>query len=389
MREKLDVIQDEIQKGVTETADKTIDKLKEMNPEIAKQLTPDFSKPSWEKAFQFTLKSDDQIPLDKRGSGVRRLILLNFFRAEAERKRGERKTPNVIYALEEPETSLHPDHQRKLIEAFLQLAAANNDQVILTTHSPGIAKLIPPDSLILLRKVKNIVELYRGSDDILREIAEVLGVLPDIQIDNVPGVRLAICVEGKNDIHFLENINEGIPDFNSLVNLKSNPHIIKIPMGGSTLQYWINNDYLGKLKLNQFHIYDSDKGSDSPHKYTKYVIVINAKGKGVVAYETQKREFENYFHQDLIKTKFGCDIKCDDWDCVDIPEEIAKYNLAASGSTKNWEDLKDEDKKERKRKIKNQLNETHSKEITKDMLVKLKAYEEVIEWFKKIAELAG
>ncbi len=387
--EKLDQIQKVIEKTVAETGRRTLDKLSEMNPEIAKELTPEFSKPSWDKAFKFTLKSDEQIPLDKRGSGVRRLILLNFFRAEAERKLNERKTPNVIYALEEPETSLHPDHQMKLIEAFIQLASATKDQILLTTHSPGIAKLIPPDSLVLLKKENGKVKMYSGTEDIVREIAQVLGVLPDFRLENVSSVKLAICVEGKNDIYFLENVCDSITELKSLVNLKGDPRIIKLPMGGSSLQYWINNDYLGKLKLNQVHIYDSDIGSDLPHKYKKYVDKINSIGNGSIAYETNKRELENYFHPDLIKAKYNHDIKCNNWDTADIPEEIAKRNLAISQSTSTWESLKEDDKKDRIRKIKNQLNENHSKEISKELLTNLNAFDEVNEWFKKMAELVN
>lgn len=387
--EKLEEVHSAIRKAVTETGQRTLDKLKDMNPEIAKELTPEFSRPSWEKAFQFTLKSDDQIPLDKRGSGVRRLILLNFFRAEAERKVNERKTPNVIYALEEPETSLHPDYQKKLVAALTQLAKTKSDQIILTTHSPEIAKLFPPDSLVLLKKENEQVTFNRGTDNILREIAQALSVLPNLQLENISNVKLALCVEGKNDIYFLENICDSIPDLKALVDLRNDPRIIKLPMGGSSLQYWINNDYLGKLKLKQVHIYDSDVGSNSEHKYKKYVDTINTNGNGSIAFETKKRALENYFHPNLIKTKYGYEITNENWDTSDIPEEIAKQNLLASGSSTNWINLDEDNKNERKRKIKNQLNENHSKDISKDMLLKLSAYEEVKEWFQKMAELVS
>ena len=123
-----------------------------MNPEIAKELDPEFEEPKWESAFKFNLLSDDKVPMNKRGSGVRRLILLNFFRAEAERLRDERKVPNMIYAIEEPETSQHPDHQKKLIEAFITLSKSKHTQIILTTHSPGVARLLPPETISFIRK---------------------------------------------------------------------------------------------------------------------------------------------------------------------------------------------------------------------------------------------
>ena len=45
----------------------------------------------------------ENIPINKRGSGVKRLILFKFFRAEAERRLQESNTTSIIYAIEEPE----------------------------------------------------------------------------------------------------------------------------------------------------------------------------------------------------------------------------------------------------------------------------------------------
>src|SRR5579871_480035 len=90
LQERLNDIKKEVQQVSEELAKLTIAKLREMNPEIARELDPEFDDPKWESAFKFNLLSDDKVPLNKRGSGVRRLILLNFFRAEAERQREER-----------------------------------------------------------------------------------------------------------------------------------------------------------------------------------------------------------------------------------------------------------------------------------------------------------
>ena len=59
----------------------------------------------------------------------------------------------------------------------------------------------------------------------------------------------------------------------------------------------------------------------------KYVEIINAKGKGHFACETNLRAFENYFCPDLITEIFG--VKIDSsikWEEADVPELIAKYN---------------------------------------------------------------
>ena len=61
-----------------------------MNPEVADTLTPvipDYDALKWADVFKkIDISSDEDIPLNKRGSGVKRLILLNFFRAEADRR---------------------------------------------------------------------------------------------------------------------------------------------------------------------------------------------------------------------------------------------------------------------------------------------------------------
>ncbi|SRR5581483_1579482 len=89
-----------IQKRVLDVANRTLDKLREINPKIAAQLTPEFKEePKWSSIFKFILRGDQDIPLNKRGSGVRRLILISFFRAEAERRQSLEKSPGIIYAI--------------------------------------------------------------------------------------------------------------------------------------------------------------------------------------------------------------------------------------------------------------------------------------------------
>lgn len=118
MEVRLNEIFDEIKTKTKILTDRTVEKIAEMNPEVASELKSDFSIPNWSSVFKFSLDTDLGVSLNKRGSGVRRLIILNFFRAEAERRSAERKVPTVIYAFEEPETSQHPEHQKMLIEAF-------------------------------------------------------------------------------------------------------------------------------------------------------------------------------------------------------------------------------------------------------------------------------
>lgn len=164
----LDKVAEEVEKKLTEVSSKTLEKLNEMNPEIADSLTPVIPSPEslkWVDVFKsVSIVCDEDIPINKRGSGVKRLILLNFFRAEAERRKTAENIPSVIYAIEEPETSQHPNHQRKLIEAFIELSSADKTQIILTTHSPSIVKLLEFEHLQLIKNGngKEVINVESG-----------------------------------------------------------------------------------------------------------------------------------------------------------------------------------------------------------------------------------
>ena len=99
VEDELEKIKEEVQRRATMVAFETLNKLREMDPDLANELTPYFkSEPRWSSQFKLSLTSDNGIPINKRGSGVRRLILLNFFRAQAEVRQKEAEAPSVIYA---------------------------------------------------------------------------------------------------------------------------------------------------------------------------------------------------------------------------------------------------------------------------------------------------
>mgnify|MGYP000859696881 CR=1 FL=1 len=117
VEEDLNKIKDTVKEEATKVAFRTLEKLREMDPELANELVPNFQvEPRWDSIFKLSLDGDNNIPINKRGSGVRRLILLNFFRAQAERLLEDKESTNIIYAIEEPETSQHPSNQRLLLE---------------------------------------------------------------------------------------------------------------------------------------------------------------------------------------------------------------------------------------------------------------------------------
>lgn len=130
----------------------TLNKLNEMNPEVADQLKPSIGKEDdlkWSDIFKnVSIAGDDGIQVNKHGSGVRRLILLNFFRYEAEKKVAEGK--DVVYAIEEPETSQHNEHIRMMMDALKTLSGYDHIQIIITTHNPYLVKQLDYPQLRLV-----------------------------------------------------------------------------------------------------------------------------------------------------------------------------------------------------------------------------------------------
>jgi len=374
----LNKIKKEVEDEIAELSNLTIEKLKEMNPEVASQLSTNFpTELKWANLFSPTLTSDE-IPMNKRGSGVRRLLLINFFRAEAERKKNAKNIPSVIYAVEEPETSQHPDWQIKLIEALTQISESDTSQVITTTHSPALASLIAVENLRFIHKVNgnNLIEV--GNNENLEQIATTLGVLPSIE-KNTDKVKAFLCLEGPTDIMFFNNVS---PLFD--LDLINDERIVAISLGGGTLGHWVTNNYLKKLNKTEIHIYDKDEDL----KYQDFVTEINNRGLNHYATLTKKREIENYYHENIIIPSFavsdGFSITITIDDESDIPTSIAKLRHLKRNPNKPWEQQGKNYKDRCSSFVKKHLNGKTSSGITIETLKQRNAFDEVKSWFDEI-----
>lgn len=356
--DKLEDVKKQIEEGAKRIGEETIKKLAEMNPELAGILKPEVSNKAWDSLFSFSFIGDDNIPMNKRGSGVRRLILLNYFRAEVERKSRNNKT--IVYAIEEPETSQHPNHQRQLIEALCKLAGKENCQVMITTHSPEVAKICKNENLILINRVNGRNEIITEAPK-LRLIAETLGVMPYIG-------KVVICVEGENDRRFLLEINRSVVELRTIIDLEKSDISI-IPMTGSNLKQWVDREYLKRSNIVEFHLYDKD----CDEKYKEKVEKINQRRDGSFALLTQMNEMENYIHPSIYQEYFGVLLEGLDWKTLDVPKYIMQRL--------------DQEKKMKISDIKEISNGLLSRKMTKDLLVDIGAFEEVEGWFKKLKEM--
>lgn len=312
---ELDRLASHVEQHVQSVADRTLAKLREMNPELASALSASLrEKPKWKELFKYSLNSNDGVPLDKRGSGVRRLVLLNFFRAEAERRSAAEGGRPVIYAVEEPETSQHPNHQKMLIRSLLEITEKGG-QVFVTTHAPGLAGEIPLENLRFVDKDNTGVRVVRSLTGttpvgLFSDIAERLGMLPDNH------VRVLICVEGVNDVRFLKNISHTLHGHDaSLPDLSEDPRFVFVPLNGGNLKDVVNQHIFRNCRKPEFHIYDQDDGGT----YAAQEAQVNGRGDGSRAVQTRKRYMESYIHPDALQRKKGVTIAINDTDDYTAP----------------------------------------------------------------------
>lgn len=302
LQAQITILEQQIEQSVLDVASRTLDKLREMAPELANELTPRFrEKPKW--TFSFTLDGENGIPINKRGSGVRRLILLNFFRAEAERAVvGTHR--NVIYAIEEPETSQHPNYQMMLMKALLVLSTQPNRQILVTTHVPALAGLIPKESVRYVTRDDHGRPIVKMPDnDVLKEAAESLGVLPEVGMERA---RAVVLVEGKSDVTFLRHAAKTLKDSGHLPSNLEEKGIVPILVGGcGSIKHWVTLNLADDLGLPWCVFLDSDIGGTVEQVAAIEKRKVEVESAGRAFYSTRKREIENYICPEMIFDQTG------------------------------------------------------------------------------------
>ena len=117
LQRTLNSVAEVVEEKLKEVSGRTLEKLREMDPEVASSLNPVIptaDKLKWADVFKsVSITGDGDIPINKRGSGVKRLILLNFFRAEAERRAEAGDSAGIITQLKNRKL-----HNTLIISAF-------------------------------------------------------------------------------------------------------------------------------------------------------------------------------------------------------------------------------------------------------------------------------
>lgn len=369
----------EIRQELERVATRTVDKIREMSPELANQLHPEIKNKNWDSLFAVTLTGDDQVPINKRGSGTRRLVLLNFFRAKAEEDSNSRDT-GIIYAMEEPETSQHPNHQIMLLEAFNELVEQDRCQILITTHTPTLARRVNRGALRLITVQNGRPLVEDGTNDAtLQKIKDTLGVLPDHDIKAFFGV------EGKHDINFMRRISTILastePDIPDLAASERAGKLVFVPLAGNNMDLWITT--LAGLERPEFYLTDRDLPLPAQPKYHQQIADCTA--RGCIAWETSKRALENYLHPTVVVAEvsgysgMGTDFE-------DVPLLFAEAVHSAAPSASAWSQVPAEKRKDKAAAAKKRLNTVCVERMTPALLSQSDPHDDIRTWLRAIGQ---
>lgn len=90
------------------------------------------------------------LPVIEYGSGIKSLTVIALHRMYA-----KQNNVNIILGIEEPETNLHPQAQKKLIASLKSNRQNCETQAIFATHSPVIIDELDHQDIILVRREKD------------------------------------------------------------------------------------------------------------------------------------------------------------------------------------------------------------------------------------------
>lgn len=375
----------------------TIEKMRKFDSSFANLLRPRIST-AWANAIKNDILDDNDIPINKRGSGVRRMLLLSCLMVEAEKKSYVNGNKNIIYAIEEPETSLHPQLQKQFMNELISLSKKSRIEfgdelpddfcdgkrykILMTTHLPNFVSMVRSDQVICLSN-SEINTTVLESEKIKDYIKNEMGSLPVVQYDYI------VFVEGENDVNALKNIGK-IKELKDIFDITAEDVNI-ISLNGSNLLKCIECDFFRDLDVKQYHLYDNDDQKYRTTIESKCNTADNLKVRGRV---TDLTEMENYIPISMLEVVLGLDLSDykDRWQNKDfniietllsLPDTSKKqYNAIKNMPTSNQKQ-----KNDRKIAFKNYLNKTVMVGVTKELLEAHGVYDEIRDWFTEMKNL--
>lgn len=273
---------------------KNVSGLKKFNP------TTEFDWSKSLKKFDLNLEFEGDsfdVPISHKGTGFKRLLMVAYFEYLASKKAAK----NQIFAIEEPETYLHPSAQEDLLNSIIEIS--KHSQFFLTTHSPVFAGATNGDNSTLVTKDERGVSHYeKGTEDIVQKIIIELGIRPDYNL--IKRSKFLIFVEGQDDVLFLRCVAQKLLSKDLVAD-----EIACVIGGGSSLSNYADLDLFKHINGVKYAVLvDGDNGDVSKQK-EKEKIKARCDTDGALFHKLSKREIENYCCPEKIKECYVADIK--------------------------------------------------------------------------------
>lgn len=134
---------------------------------------------------EISLDDGVETSLEHKGDGVQSLAALALMRHASQTAQSGK---DVLIALEEPESHLHPHAIRQFRDVLLDLASRH--QVVVSTHNPIFVNRVNVRQNIIVHKSRAY------SADTVADVRDVLGVRLD---DNLTSAEVVLIVEGEDD----------------------------------------------------------------------------------------------------------------------------------------------------------------------------------------------
>ncbi|RIX60055.1 hypothetical protein D3P08_00220 [Paenibacillus nanensis] len=288
-------------------------KLKEQLP-LAEGLSQEIDPLDISKGFSFTMQVEDsqgvRTPLNQRGSGLQRAVLVAIIRAQSDINNEIEKLMNrtdspemrqesgggqlikpTLYFFEEPEAFLHLSAQKDLFYSLRDLANQNN-QIILTTHSTLFIDESDMDDVVLLvrEQGKTISRQHIPHEDIKDQLGE------RVKLSELLTGKVCCLVEGLSDKYAFERWATKL----GYDSKRQGIHFISMD-GCHNMDYFANVSILNDFNVPFMIILDNDSHGES--NSAERIRILKEKIprlKQDCFVLLQKGELENYYCIDTV-----------------------------------------------------------------------------------------
>lgn len=263
---------------------------------VAVEISEDARYRALRRSCEIVIDDGTATALDKKGDGVQSLAALSLMKHASHSGSSNRQ---LVLAIEEPESHLHPRAIHQLREVLDELSGQH--QVILTTHCPLFVDRTNLKSNILVNNKKASPAKNIG------ELRDTLGMRAS---DNLRNAEIALVVEGEEDRRALAAL---LPASSKRIGtaLQTGFIVIDTLGGGSNLSYKLSQ--LRETLCTCHSFLDHDKaGLSAFAKAEAEGLALPADVTHVICPGLDESEFEDMLDEalyaDLIKNKHGASL---------------------------------------------------------------------------------